>query len=69
MQSFILVYEGTTEPVAIGDIIYTKGKAYTYMGDWDIIDVAQGMGMPIVDTDRGMVEAHTLGLELIYEGE
>lgn len=69
MNAFTLVYEGTNEPVAIGDIIYTQGKAYTYMGDWDIIDVVQGMGMPIVDTDRGMVEAHTLGLELAYKGE
>ena len=69
MKAFTLVYEGTNEPVAIGDIIYTQGKAYTYMGDWDIIDVVRGMGMAIVDTDRGMVEAHTLGLELAYKGE
>ena len=68
MNAFILVYQGTDQPVHIGDIFYIKGKAYTYMGDWDIIDVVQGMGMPIVDTDRGMMEAHSLGLELIYAG-
>lgn len=69
MKAFTLVYEGTNQPVAIGDIIYTQSKAYTYMGDWDIVDVVRGMGMVIVDTDRGMVEAHTLGLELAYKGE
>ena len=69
MNAFTLVYEGTNQPVAIGDIFYKQGKAYTYMGDWDIIDVVRGMGMAIVDTDRGMVEAHTLGLELAYKGE
>ena len=69
MKAFTLVYEGTNQPVNAGDIIYTQGKAYAYMGDWDIVDVVQGMGMPIVATDRGMVEAHTLGLELAYAGE
>ena len=64
----ILVYKGRSQPVEIGDIFYIKGKAYTYMGDWDVIDVAPGAGMPIVDTDRGMMEAHSLGLELIYAG-
>ena len=69
MKAFTLVYSGTNQPVVKGDLFKVGGKTYAYAGDWDIVDVVQGMGLTIVDTDLGMVEAHHIGVELAYAGE
>lgn len=69
MNTFVLVYVGTSQPVEVGDIFYVKGKAHTYKGDWDVLDVGVPALYTIVDTDKGMIEAHRIGVELIYKGE
>lgn len=69
MKAYTLVYEGTNQPVEKGDLFKVGNKTYTYAGDWDVLDVVRGMGLTIVDTDRGMVESYKLGVELIYTGD
>ena len=66
MQSFTLVYQGTDQPVNIGDIFYINGDAHKYTGDWDILDTARGCGTLIVETDKGIVDCYKLGVELAY---
>jgi hypothetical protein len=68
MNAFVLVYAGTSQPVEVGDIFYVEGKAHTYKGDWDVLDVGVPALYTIVDTDKGMIEAHHIGVELIYTG-
>ena len=67
MNAFILVYQGTDQPVHIGDIFYIKGEAHTYVGDWDILDTMPG-GTVVVETDKAIVDAYKLGVELLYAG-
>ena len=61
----ILVYKGTSQPVEIGDIFYIKGEAHKYVGDWDILDTMPG-GTLVVETDKAIVDAYKLGVELAY---
>ena len=63
-----LVYKGTSQPVEIGDIFYIKGEAHKYVGDWDILDTMPG-GTLVVETDKAIVDAYKLGVELVYSGE
>lgn len=69
MQPLTLVYRGTNQPVEFGDLFYIKGEAHAYRGDWDILDTAQGCGTLIVETDKAIVDAYKLGVELVYMGE
>ena len=68
MNAMILVYKGTDQPVHIGDLFYIKGEQHKYVGDWDILDTAQGCGTLIVETDKAIVDAYKLGVELMYAG-
>ena len=68
MNAFILVYQGTDQPVNIGDIFYINGEQHTYTGDWDILDTTRGGGNLIVETDKAIVDAYKLGVELLYAG-
>lgn len=68
MQPLTLVYRGTNQPVEFGDLFYIKGEAHAYRGDWDILDTMPG-GTLIVETDKAIVDAYKLGVELAYVGE
>ena len=67
MQPLTLVYQGTNQPVCVGDLFYIKGEAHKYVGDWDILDTMPG-GTLIVETDKAIVDAYKLGVELAYMG-
>ena len=69
MKALTLVYKGTDQAVELGDIFYVKGEQHAYRGDWDILDTARGCGTLVVETDKAIVDAYKLGVELVYSGE
>ena len=68
MKALTLVYKGTDQAVELGDIFYVKGEQHAYRGDWDILDTARGCGTLVVETDKAIVDAYKLGVELVYSG-
>ena len=69
MQPLTLVYQGTNQPVCVGDLFYINGEQHKYVGDWDILDTARGCGTLVVETDKAIVDCYKLGVELAYTGE
>ena len=68
MKAMTLVYAGTNQPVELGDLFYIKGEQHAYRGDWDILDTMPG-GTLVVETDKAIIDAYKLGVELAYTGE